>query len=108
RAVSTPSFHGVYRCEESGGSAMAFSSIEFLFYFLPIFFLLYFLAPTMSGKNVVLLLASLLFYAAGEPWFVLVLMAQMALNYAVALVIARAEGSRRIATAVGVSANLLL
>ena len=62
----------------------------------------------MSGKNLVLLLASLLFYAAGEPWFVLVLMAQMALNYAAALVIARTEGSRRVATAIGVSANLLL
>ena len=87
---------------------MAFSSIEFLFYFLPIFFLLYFLAPGTSGKNVVLLLASLLFYAAGEPRFVLVLVAQMALNYAAALVIARAEGFRRVATAIGVSANLLL
>ncbi|HEY2531696.1 MAG TPA: MBOAT family O-acyltransferase, partial [Xanthobacteraceae bacterium] len=87
---------------------MAFSSIEFLFYFLPIFFLLYFLVPGTSGKNVVLLLASLLFYAAGEPRFVLVLMAQMALNYAAALVIAHAERFRRVATAIGVFANLLL
>lgn len=87
---------------------MAFSSIEFLFYFLPVFFLLYFLAPGTSGKNVVLLLASLLFYAAGEPWFVLVLVTQMALNYVAALFIANAERFRRGVTAIGVSANLLL
>ncbi|HEY2534882.1 MAG TPA: MBOAT family protein, partial [Xanthobacteraceae bacterium] len=87
---------------------MAFSSIEFLFYFLPIFFAIYFLVPGTSGKNVVLLLASLLFYAAGEPQFVLVLVAQMALNYVAALAIAHAERYRRLATAIGVSANLLL
>lgn len=87
---------------------MAFSSIEFLFYFLPVFFLLYFLAPGTSGKNVVLLLASLVFYAAGEPWFVLVLVVQMALNYVAALFIAGAGRFRRGVTAVGVVANLLL
>ena len=45
---------------------MLFSSIPFLFYFLPCVFVLYFLVP-MRWKNTVLLLASLFFYAWGEP-----------------------------------------
>ena len=47
---------------------MLFSSIPFLFYFLPCVFVLYFLVP-MRWKNTVLLLASLFFYAWGEPKF---------------------------------------
>ena len=43
---------------------MLFSSIPFLFYFLPCVFVLYFLVP-MRWKNTVLLLASLFFYAWG-------------------------------------------
>ena len=49
---------------------MVFSSITFLFYFLPIFLIVYFVTPTIKGKNVVALLFSLLFYAWGEPRFV--------------------------------------
>ena len=48
---------------------MLFSSIPFLFYFLPCVFVLYFLVP-MRWKNTMLLLASLFFYAWGEPKFV--------------------------------------
>ena len=52
---------------------MVFSSITFLFYFLPIFLIVYFATPTIKGKNLVALLFSLLFYAWGEPRFVLIL-----------------------------------
>ena len=45
---------------------MLFSSITFLFYFLPVVVALYFISP-MRLKNVVLLLASLFFYGWGEP-----------------------------------------
>ena len=64
---------------------MLFPSITFLFYFLPLFFLLYFLAPGITAKNVVLVAASLLFYAWGEPVFVLLLAGQIVFNYAAAL-----------------------
>ena len=45
---------------------MVFSSITFLFYFLPIFLAAYFLTPTIQGKNVVTLLFSLVFYGWGS------------------------------------------
>ncbi|MEA2870283.1 MAG: alginate O-acetyltransferase complex protein AlgI [Hyphomicrobiales bacterium] len=88
---------------------MLFPSITFLFYFLPLFFILYCAAPGVTAKNVVLLAASLLFYAWGEPRFVLLLAGQIVLNYALALAIGAAEGRRRFhTTAASVATNLLL
>jgi len=88
---------------------VVFSSIAFLFYFLPAFLVAHSAAPGATLKNVLLLLASLFFYAWGEPWFVLVLAGQIALNYAAALVIDTSDGPwRRRATAAGVAANLLI
>ena len=45
---------------------MLFSSIPFLYYFLPLVLLIYALVP-FRGKNLVLLAASLFFYFYGEP-----------------------------------------
>ena len=52
---------------------MLFSSITFLYFFLPITLILYYLAP-WKWKNHILLIASLLFYASGEPRYVFLLM----------------------------------
>lgn len=49
---------------------MVFSSLTFLFCFLPITFILYFLVRTRAQKNLVLLAASIFFYAWGEPFYV--------------------------------------
>jgi alginate O-acetyltransferase complex protein AlgI len=88
---------------------VVFSSIAFLFYFLPAFLVVYAAAPGMTLKNLFLLLASLFFYAWGEPWFVLVLAGQIALNYGAALAIDAGDGPwRKRATAAGVAANLLI
>ena len=88
---------------------MVFSSVPFLFYFLPLFLGLYWAAPGIKAKNLVLLGASLLFYAWGEPWFVLVLSGQIAFNYWAALAIGtRKDHARATATAVSVALNLLL
>ena len=65
---------------------MLFSDLPFLYYFLPCVLALYFLAP-MRWKNAVLLLASLFFYAWGEPKFVVFLLASIAQGYAFALLI---------------------
>ena len=51
---------------------MLFSSIPFLFYFLPLVLILYFLVPKRL-KNTVLLLFSLIFYGWGEPIYVLLM-----------------------------------
>lgn len=87
---------------------MVFSSIPFLFYFLPLFLIGYCVLPGITAKNLLLLLASLIFYAWGEPWFVLVLVGQIALNTGMAIMIGAAGRRRALATAIGVALNLLL
>jgi alginate O-acetyltransferase complex protein AlgI len=92
-----------------GVPIMVFSSITFLFYFLPIFLAVYFLTPTIKGKNVVTLLFSLVFYAWGEPRFILILLFSILFNFVAALIIDGREGaSRRVALAVAVAGNLLV
>lgn len=59
---------------------MVFSSITFLFYFLPIVLGIYYIVPNKM-KNIVLLLASLFFYAYGEPKYVIVMIASIISAY---------------------------
>ncbi len=59
---------------------MVFSSNVFLLFFMPVFFLVYFLLPKKT-RNYFLLLASLLFYAYGAPEFILQLMVSTAANF---------------------------
>jgi len=60
---------------------MLFSSIVFLFYFLPIVFLLYYaLSFSRMLQNIVLLLASLVFYAWGEPVYVMIMIGSIIVN----------------------------
>ena len=59
---------------------MLFSSVEFLFRFLPVFMLLYLAVPG-KYRNLVLLSGSLLFYGAGEPYYVLLLVLSILVNY---------------------------
>ena len=59
---------------------MVFSSFVFLLVFLPIVLILYFLCPA-KGRNLVLLLASLLFYAWGEPVYVLIMLFSTVFDY---------------------------
>lgn len=66
---------------------MLFSSITFIYYFLPITLVLYFCIPLgkgqnpMRGKNSLLLLASFLFYAMGEPIYVFLMLASIVVGY---------------------------
>ena len=59
---------------------MVFSSIVFIFYFLPVVLLVYYLAPD-KAKNVVLLIASLVFYAWGAPDFFPIFIASIICNF---------------------------
>ncbi|MCM1569170.1 MAG: MBOAT family protein [Roseburia sp.] len=59
---------------------MIFSSVEFLLYFLPVFFVLYGLTPK-AYRNLTLLLGSLVFYAFGEQKYLLFLMGSVLVNY---------------------------
>lgn len=59
---------------------MIFSSVFFIFIFLPLTLVLYFLVPR-AGKNVVLLISSLIFYAWGEPIYIVLMMFSIVYNY---------------------------
>lgn len=59
---------------------MLFSSINFLYYFLPCVLILYFLVPT-KYKNSILLISSLLFYFYGEPIYILVMFGAILSSY---------------------------
>ena len=71
---------------------MLFSSIPFLYYFLPAVLICYFLAP-QKGKNTVLLLFSLMFYGWGEPRLVLMMLLAVALGYFFGLGLEKTRGS---------------
>lgn len=67
---------------------MLFSSIAFLFYFLPISLLLYYgVSFSKSLKNIVLMMLSLVFYAWGEPRYVFVMIISILLNYILGVLI---------------------
>ena len=65
---------------------MLFSSISFLYYFLPCVLVLYFLVPR-HFKNVILLITSLFFYAWGEPRLVLFMLITIAIGYVLGILI---------------------
>ena len=69
---------------------MLFSSIPFLYYFLPAVVLLYFLAPRKL-KNTILLLFSLAFYGWGEPKYVFLMIATIGVFYGCGLAIGKAN-----------------
>ena len=73
---------------------MVFSSIIFLFIFLPLVLAAYFLVPK-PWKNAVLLICSLFFYAWGEPVYVLLMMLSVGFNYVMGLDIARQQAAKR-------------
>ena len=60
---------------------MVFSSLTFLCIFLPVVLALYYLLPTLRIRNVLLIIVSLLFYAYGEPVYVLLMIASIIINY---------------------------
>ena len=65
---------------------MVFSSLIFLFAYLPAVWLIYYITPR-KGKNLTLFLLSLLFYAWGEPTYVLLMLASLTLAYFFGLLI---------------------
>lgn len=67
---------------------MLFSSITFLYCFLPCVLLMYFVAPDRM-KNLVLLLSSLFFYGWGEPKFLVFMLVSVTQSYIAALLIER-------------------
>lgn len=87
---------------------MVFSSAIFLLMFLPVTFIVNFFLNN-KFSNVWLLLASLFFYAWGEPVFVLLMILSIILNWLVGILIAKTKGKKRnIILTVGIICNLSL
>ena len=82
---------------------MLFSSITFLYCFLPCVLLVYFAVPDRM-KNLVLLLASLFFYGWGEPKYLVFMLASVTQSYIAALLVERFRGTRIAKLALAVSA----
>ncbi len=87
---------------------MVFSSPLFLLLFLPVVLTVYFLLPGLRARNAWLLLASLLFYAWGEPGFILLLLVSTLANFELGKWVERCEkiSERKLAVTVAVVVNV--
>ena len=89
---------------------MLFSSITFLFVFLPVTLAVYYLAPVQM-RNLVMLAASLFFYAWGEPVYIILMLLSILMNYYCGLDIDGKRNSPQLARRsliFGVAANVLV
>ena len=86
---------------------MLFSSIPFLYYFLPCVLLVYFLVPRRL-KNTVLLLSSLFFYAWGEPRFVVFMLIAIVQGYVFGLLVEKFRNGRGARLCLALSAVISL
>ncbi|MCM1300004.1 MAG: MBOAT family protein, partial [[Eubacterium] siraeum] len=87
---------------------MVFSSLTFMFVFLPIVLLLYYIVPKKL-KNLFILISGIVFYAWGEPIYVVVMLISTMIDYFAGLIMNRFEGKkipRRICLIVSIVMNL--
>lgn len=87
---------------------MVFSSLVFISIFLPVVLLIYRIMPSNTGKNGLLLIVSLLFYAYGEPVYVLLMIASAFFNYVAALWTCKDTTRRKSVLIAAVVMNLAL
>lgn len=87
---------------------MIFSSLIFLYLFLPICLIAYSIIPTIKGKNAVLLIVSLAFYAWGEPKRIVLLLLSAAANYLIARGIGyfQKQSAKKLCIAAGLVLNI--
>ena len=86
---------------------MVFSSVPFMYYFLPAVLIIYFLSPRFL-KNTVLLISSLFFYGWGEPHSLLLIIVSIAIAYVSGILIDyyRGKGITKLFLAISVCSNL--
>ena len=74
---------------------MTFSSLIFIFVFLPLFILSYFVFKNRMYRNLIILVFSLAFYAWGEPIYILLMLFSITINYLLALFIDKSAKTKR-------------
>ena len=87
---------------------MVFSSIVFICVFFPVVYMLHTVLPSIRMKNALLLIASLLFYAYGEPVYLFLMLFSSLLNYVCALCVRKGEQKNKPVLVFAVAANLLI
>lgn len=88
---------------------MVFSSPVFLFVFLTAVYILYRIIPTITAKNILLLIFSLFFYAYGESKAIVLMLVSILMNYAFGLAMKPGSSVRRkVFLTAGIAANLLM
>lgn len=73
---------------------MVFSTITFLFYFLPIVLVIYYIVPK-KWKNIILLIASLLFYFYGEPKYIVLMILSIIMTYIFGILIEKNKNTQK-------------
>ena len=74
---------------------MLFSSLTFLYAFLPITLILYFIFPNRKIKNIVLLCSSLIFYAWGEPKYIFLMLLTILIVYVFGILIDKFDKEKK-------------
>ncbi len=87
---------------------MVFSSFLFLCGFLPAVFVLHTAIRNTKARNVLLAVASLVFYACGEPVYIILLMASVTVNYVIGLSLGKKKSKAVLALAVVLNIGLLV
>jgi len=85
---------------------MLFSSITFLYYFLPILLIIYLIVPNKL-KNLILFIFSLLFYFYGEPKYILILLLSCFVNYVCARLIEKYNKQSKIILVLTIAYNII-
>ena len=88
---------------------MLFSSMVFIFLFLPIVMALYYISPRRF-RNLILLISSIIFYAWGEPVYVFIMLGTILINYTGAIIVDKIKATpyKREGFPVAISGNPLL
>lgn len=87
---------------------MVFNSFVFLFTFLPIVLLSYFICKKRNTRNIILLIFSLLFYAWGEPIYILLMILSIVCNYWLAIFIDKFEKNKNIILVIDLIFNIFI
>ena len=89
---------------------MVFSSPVFLFLFLPVVLTVVLVVPWLKGRNALLLVFSLVFYAWGEPIFIFLALGSTLINYGLGRWVEGSDepGRRKVAVTLAVMLNISL
>ncbi len=85
---------------------MLFSSLEFIFLFLPIVCIPYFLIKNIKIRNGILILASLFFYSFGEPKAVVLMVMSIVLNYGLAVLMEKHTSAKKLFLTASILVNI--